>query len=173
MAASDHIGEHIIRVYHAARTETPPHIMRRTYLQEERNNAQWAWDNNLASTNVHPDIIHAGTYQSALDIRDDRELRSQMHAYDIDTREMSPITYDDSPKMDETNKFKRNMAGVQQSLWESIPSTGQETLMHGRVQPYRNKAEDAGSISYMIPKSAIGTSRAKYAGVSEINREAK
>jgi hypothetical protein len=39
-----------------------------------------------------------------------------------------------------------------------------ETLEHGRVQPYRNKGEDEGSISYMIPKSEVGTDRVKYVG---------
>ena len=172
MAAVDNIGEHIIRVYHASNvSEMAPHLRRKTYEDSERKNAQWAWDNNHASTNVHPDIIHAGTYQSALEIGGG--TRSHVHAYDVNIREMSPITYDDAPKMEEDNKFKRSMAGVQQSLWESIPSTGEETLKHGRVQPYRNKVEDRGSISYMIPKSAVGTERVKYAGVSEINREGK
>lgn len=181
MAAVDSIGEHIIRVYHSSNVaDMAPHTRRRAYEEEERKNAKWAWEHGGA-TNRHPDIIHAGTYKAALEV--DGGDRSHVHAYDVDIREMSPVTYDDEPSAGvthddepnsgEPNKFKINMAGVQQSLWESIPSTGEETLKHGRVQPYRNKVEDRGSISYMIPKSAVGTERVKYAGVSEIDRKSK
>jgi hypothetical protein len=73
--------------------------------------------------------------------------------------------------MGETSIFQNKMSGVQQSLWESVPSTGEETLKHGRVQPYRNKVEDAGSVSYMIPKSAISEGRVKYVG--QVGKEKK
>lgn len=166
MAASDHLGEHILRVYHSSRGDTPPHIMRKTYAEKEREHAQWAWDNDLAYTNVHPDIVHAGTREAAEEVS--AGTRPYMHVYDIDTREMSPVTYGDAPKMDDDKRYTSRMVGKQPSLWESIPSTGEETLKHGRVQPYRNKVEDRGSISYMIPKSEVGTSRVKYVG--EINK---
>jgi len=166
MAASDHVGDHIMRVvYHSSGRKTPPHEM--TFDHHERDRQRKETHN--MNHNMHPDIIHAGSYAAAQEIS--AGSRKYMHEYEIDTSEMSPVTYDDAPAMRETDAFKKKMSGVQQSLWESVPSTGLETLKHGRVQPYRNKAEDEGSISYMIPKSEVGTSRVKYLGMHEINRK--
>jgi len=168
MAASDHVGDHIMRVYHASREETPPHEVEPKYADELRD-LKKTMSTKESHNNTHPDIIHAGTYESAKEIGGG--IRKYMHVYDVDTREMSPVTYGDASYTGETQKFKKRMEGAQQSLWESVPSTGMETLEHGRVQPYRNKGEDEGSISYMIPKSEVGTGRVKYVG--EIGKEKK
>lgn len=159
MAASDHLGEHILRVYHSSRDAAPPHEVEQEHAADVRKIKA---SKQPPTSNQHPDIIHAGTYAAAREIGGGS--RKYMHVYDVDTHEMSPVTYDDAPEMLETSKFKKKLAGTQQNLWESVPSTGMETLKHGRVQPYRNKAEDEGSISYMIPKSEVGTSRVKYVG---------
>lgn len=156
-----------MRVYHASRIAKPPHEAWFASQDDYRKRKETHGMNH----NMHPDIIHAGTEASALEIGGGS--RKYMHTYDVDVREISPVTYDDAVAMRETDEFKQKLSGAQQSLWESIPSTGVETLQHGRVQPYRNKAEDAGSISYMIPKSAINAGHVKYTGVSEINRENK
>jgi len=169
MAASDHVGEHIMRVYHASRDVEPPHEVELPHGFILRGQREMEYEQGAAYTNTHPDIIHAGTHKAASELGGG--IRPYIHAYDVDTREMSPVTYDDAPGMGETNVFQRSMSGVQQSLWESVPSTGEETLKHGRVQPYRNKVEDAGSVSFMIPKSAITAGRVTYVG--EVGKEKK
>jgi hypothetical protein len=167
MSASDHIGEHIIRVYHSSRVAEPPHEVEPKYADDLRI-LKKAEGPKHAYNNVHPDIIHAGTYESAHEIGGG--TRQFMHMYELDTREMSPVVYGDAPPLlgNETQKFKRRLSGEQQSLWESVPSTGLETLEHGKVQPYRNQAEDEGSISYMIPKSEIAEGRVKYIGHTKL-----
>lgn len=170
MAAADHIGEHIIRVYHASRIPEPPHEVEPKYADELRD-LKKTMSTKESHNNTHPDIIHAGTYESAHEIGGG--TRPFMHMYEIDTREMSPVVYGDAPGLGETQKFKRRLAGEQESLWESVPSTGLETLEHGKVQPYRNRAEDEGSISYMIPKSEISAGRVKYAGRQDLRLTSK
>jgi hypothetical protein len=170
MSAADHIGKHIIRVYHASRIPEPPHEVEPKYADDLRI-LKKAEGPKHAYNNVHPDIIHAGTYDSAHEIGGG--TRPFMHMYEIDTREMSPVVYGDAPGLGETQKFKRRLAGEQESLWESVPSTGLETLEHGKVQPYRNRAEDEGSISYMIPKSEISAGRVKYAGRQDLRLTSK
>jgi hypothetical protein len=168
MAAADHIGEHIIRVYHSSRSNEPPHTYEPPYADTHRRQREEQYREGFSSVNTHPDIIHAGTSESAHEVGGG--TRPFIHMYEIDTREMSPVVYGDAPGLGETQKFKRRLAGEQESLWESIHSTGEETLKHGLVQPYRNKAEDEGSISYMIPKSAIKAGRVKYAGRQDLRR---
>lgn len=175
MSATDHLGEHILRVYHSSRSVIPPHDVTKGNDPDLRKLRQEDYKQGTSNTNTHPDIIHAGTLEAAKEIGGGGGwhtlMRPYMHAYDIDVSEMSPVTYGDAPGMEETQKFKKRLAGEQQSLWESVPSTGEETLQHGRVQPYRNNVEDEGSISYMIPKSAIGTGRVRYVG--EVNKGSK
>ena len=165
MSASDHIGEHIIRVYHSSRVAEPPHEVELKYADDLRNYKKTT-STKESHNNTHPDIIHAGTHKSAHEIGGG--TRQFMHMYDVDTREMSPVTYGDAWYAGETQEFKKRMSGEQESLWESVPSTGMETLEHGRVQPYRNKAEDEGSISYMIPKSEVTAGRVKYVGHTKL-----
>ncbi len=166
MAASDHVGDHIMRVYHASRDAAPPHEVEPKYAEKQRQFKEKTKNDPNHFGNTHPDIIHAGTLASAHEIGGG--TRQFIHMYELDTREASPVVYGDAPGLGETQKFKRNLVGEQESLWESIPSTGMETLEHGKVQPYRNKAEDEGSISYMIPKSEIAKGRVKYVGHNKL-----
>lgn len=167
MAASDHIGEHIIRVYHSSRSVVPPHSLEVPHADTLRT-LKKAEGVKHAYNNVHPDLIHAGTEEAAREIGGG--TRPFIHMYEVDTREMSPVVYGDAPGLGETQKFRRRLAGEQESLWESVHSTGLETLEHGKVQPYRNRAEDEGSISYMIPKSEISAGRVRYAGRQDLRR---
>jgi hypothetical protein len=167
MAASDHIGEHIIRVYHSSRSAVPPHSLEVRHADNLRI-LKKAEGPKHAYNNVHPDLIHAGTEEAAREIGGG--TRPFIHMYEVDTREMSPVVYGDAPGLGETQKFRRRLAGEQESLWESVHSTGLETLEHGKVQPYRNRAEDEGSISYMIPKSEISAGRVRYAGRQDLRR---
>lgn len=149
MAASDHINN-MIRVYHSSFSATPPH-RRDTKMGLQHFG------------NVHPDIIHAGTMQAAKDIGEDRPF---IHMYDIPAHEAYPVTFGDegTEREKENPTFVANMRGVQPGLFETISGEPSVALKSNRAVPYRNRAEDKGSISYMIPKKSIGKT-VFYAGV--------
>ena len=185
-------GPQFVRVYHASYEDTPPH------LQKPMARHMWTPDSNM-----HPDVIHMGSSQSALDIMG--EQRPFVHAYDIDIShpKVSPVVWGDENQiieeddlMDEMvkkgtmdqrlkeaegktrfqgksllqrqfdlhNEFSRRMSGVQPGLWEETPADAQLISIHKTVTPYRNRREDLGSVSWLVPKGSIGRA-VKYAGV--------
>lgn len=132
-------------------------------------------------SNAHPEVIHAGTYAAAAEAGSSRDY---MHMYDIPVRAQYPVTFGDSPGMtfdDEeekfdteegtpeevglARKFQKNMRGVQQGLFETIPGDPHLAVRSNMALPYRNKGEDEGSISWMIPKDAVKSGRIKYVGL--------
>lgn len=62
--------------------------------------------------------------------------------------------------------FNDKMVGVQPGLWEETPANAKEAAETRTVLPYRNRREDIGSISFIIPKKAIGPKGpVRFAGV--------
>ena len=151
MSASDAIHP-MIRVFHSSRRSDPPHEL-----------PYWA---SGVQGNNHPDIIHAGTRQAATE----RRGRDFLRVCEITPGEEYPVAFGDED-LEYTNNepptFKARMRGVQEGLFETISGDPDIAIKSGRAVPYRNRAEDKGSISYMIPKSAIGKS-VRYVGVQEI-----
>lgn len=99
-----------------------------------------------------------------------------MHPQDID-----PVVYGDAagqllfvatrPEHPLVRDFNKRMEGKQQGLWEHISADPKEAVQTGKVIPYRNTHEDRGSISYMVPKSAIRSGKVKYAGVTDLTKD--
>lgn len=160
-----------VRVFHASWEQQPPHS-----LAHESSHTYEDDDN------IHPDIIHAGTPQSV-------PHRTYIHEYEIDLGQpsTSPVVWGDSPRVLEQDTkaeerlkqystpdvyiprvvgFNKKMRGVQEGLFENTPADVMSAVSGGTVMPYRNRREDAGSISFMIPKSAVGGA-VRYIGVHE------
>lgn len=163
MAASDHIHPYI-KAYHISWDETPPHELFPGVLQNYRE-----------GDNRHPDVLHMGTREAAMQI-----YRTHLHEYEIDPSALHPVTHGDAEYMKEKienpayavhRDFKKKMEGEQPELWEDVPGDPREAVRTGQVLPYRNFGEDAGSISYMVPKSAIREGRVRYIGVKDIQGE--
>lgn len=159
MSASDHVSPYI-KAYHISWDETPPHELQPSILQDRPEG------------NVHPDIVHMGTRKSAVQI-----YRTHLHEYEIDPSKMEPVVYSDEQQMVDITEsphhykgrdFLRAMRGKQEGLWETIVPNPQEVAARGVVTPYRNRAEDPGSISYMVPKSAIRSGAVRYKGVTNL-----
>lgn len=167
MSAADHINEaQKLRVFHMSWQEQPPHL-----FKEGRDSEGREGDDD----NVHPDVIHAGTRRSALGIH-----RTQLHEYEIDPDVVDPVVYGDVqylmdaqeriPDRWQSKEFTKKMSGKQQGLWETIPGKPSDAVNRNVVLPYRNYAEDAGSISYMIPKSLIEQGKVRHVGVIDVSK---
>jgi hypothetical protein len=148
MSASDAIHP-MIRVFHSSRRSDPPHEL-----------PYWA---SGVQGNNHPDIIHAGTRQAATE----RRGRDFLHIYEITPGEEYPVTFGDEDT--ESNTYESpvmatKLRGTQPGLFETISGNPDIAIKSNRAVPYRNAAEDKGSVSYMIPKGAIGKT-VKYVGL--------
>ena len=155
MSASDHIHP-AIRVFHASYEETPPHEREHEFFYRKEGNN-------------HPDVVHAGTEQAAKDVA--RGVREYMHMYEITPGEEYPVTFGDEETETQTYEspvFTRRMRNVQPGLFETISGDPDLAIKSNRAVPYRNTAEDKGSISFMIPKGAIGKT-VRYLGVQKMN----
>ncbi len=173
MATPD--GPQFIRVVHSSRSNQPPHEIE--YPDKAGIERRMA-DNPLG--NQHPDIIHAGTVESA-DAKSSG-LRPFHHEYEIDMSEAYPVTFGDEEfssnkentvdKVNylEPNNFKENMKGVQEGLFETVVVTPDIAIRSNRAVPYRNRVEDAGGVSYMIPKGAVGKG-VRYVGVKTVKND--
>lgn len=165
-------GPQFITVFHSSNEATPPHLKRGTSQQKFKEN-----------DNVHPDILHMGTRESA----QDWPMRRHIHEYKIDVNHpsVSPVTFGESPeilKMDhaiddevaEINTFRgdpneamrgeagelyahfqERMSGKQPGLFEETSPDTKGAAERGIVTPYRNRREDVGSVSWMVPKSQV------------------
>lgn len=160
-------GPQFVRVFHTSWKDTPPH---------ELNHPSDS-DYELGD-NEHPDVIHMGTRRAALQI-----YRPYMHEYEVDTRAAEPVVHSDDPYLvirtdksknpdDSVAKdWKKAMAGKQEGLWESVPLDVEDVAAKGRIAPYRNRAEDAGSISYAVSRSAIKSGKVRHVGVTNLENE--
>jgi len=156
MAASDHLNNYI-KAYHISWNDTPPHELFPSGLQNYRE-----------EDNRHPDVLHMGTRKAAMQIH-----RTHLHEYEIDPSALHPVTHGDAAhmkgKIEAVNrKFIKKMEGVQPELWEDVPGDPREVVHTGQVFPYRNLGEDPGSISYMVPKSAIKSGAVRYRGFTDL-----
>lgn len=156
-----------VRVFHNSWDERPPHTL--PAPKELKYDPE---------DNIHPDAIHAGTAKAALSI-----FRNHVHEYEIDLEhpDVSPVTWGDSEaimgadadSLEHMKKYKpediargiyrprvmdflESMQGKQEGLFENTPADVGRAVVNNTVIPYRNRCEDKGSISYVIPKSTVG-----------------
>lgn len=177
------LGEQFVRVYHLSRGGDPPHEETPDYIMREsyRKQTEKHGTNYPIVSNLHPEVIHAGTRAAALETSGERPY---LHMYDIPVNAQYPVTFGDSPGMtfaDEDERFdteegtphetghartfQKRMRGVQQGIFETVPGDPHLAVRSNMAVPYRNKGEDEGSISWMIPKEAVKSGRIKYAGL--------
>ena len=169
-------GPQFVTVYHASDRLSPPHEVAYSSTNTDYNKENQDIDNR------HPQVIHAGTEASSKAFH-----RPFTHVYEIPVEHQYPVAFGDEPGMtfkDESESFdpetglpqssgsfispyQRNLRGVQQGLFESIPGDPKLAVRTDMAVPYRNKGEDMGSISWMIPKGAVRTGRIRYAGLKE------
>lgn len=174
------LGPQFVRVYHSSHEVVPPH----------RVNAQHGPDHDFGMANTHEDIIHAGTMKAAQEIAEgigsgeNRNKRQFIHVYDIPSEHQYPYTFGDDfdltfspededrfPNASRVPEFKEKMKGTQPELFESVTGTPDIALKSNKAVPYRNRGEDIGSISWMMPKSAIREGKIRYAGVRTTNQD--
>lgn len=173
--------QQFIRVYHASRSKIPPH-------------RQLDWDSEHTMQNVHPDVIHAGTEEAAFDVASgiggsSSSLRNYVHVYDIPVSKQYGVVFGDdfsatfTPEMEERSinypnqwndpsprKLNERLKGQQVGLFESMIGTADIPIRSKMAVPYRNRAEDIGSISWMIPKNAFEKGGVRHVGVIPYDR---
>ena len=161
-------GPQFQRVFHRSNSDTPVH------LQEATSRHAFHPDSNF-----HPDVFHVGT-EASTEVSRFRD-RSYLHEYEIDMSHpsVSPVTWGeentilrshdlieqkltdktfDAPHSSEVKtvrEFDDSMKGQQEGLFERVPANAEQAAK-GTILPYRNRVEDKGSISYIVPKSAVG-----------------
>ena len=163
MAAIDNVSNYI-KAYHISWNETPPHELKPDVMHTA-----------VVGRNVHPDILHMGTRRSAIQIH-----RTHLHEYEIDPTKIDPLVYSDEdqivkyteqrPMNYKGRDFTNAMRGKQEGLWESTIPDVHDVVHRGIVTPYRNRGEDPGSISYMVPKSAIQSGAVRYKGFDDLTQ---
>lgn len=172
-------GPQFVTVYHSSDRMTPPHEV--TYSRNETG-TDWQPGATIEQDNRDPKIIHAGTEESTKGFS-----RPYTHVYEIPVEHQYPVTFGDAPEMtfrDDRESFdpetglpqssgsfispyQQRLRGVQQGLFESTPGDPKLAIRTNMAVPYRNKGEDMGSISWMIPKDAVRSGRIRYAGLKE------
>lgn len=169
-------GPQFVTVFHSSEDAVPPHE-----VHYGSTNTDWKKGASLEEENRHPRVIHAGTEASTEGFK-----RPYTHVYEIPVEHQYPVTFGDAPRMtfdDESETFDRKtgepvsknfvgeyqqrLRGVQQGLFESIPGDPELAVRTEMAVPYRNKGEDKGSISWMVPKSAIRSGNIRYKGLKE------
>lgn len=167
MSASEHINpDQMVKMYHISWNDTPPHELM-------PSNVIHAY---VPGKNVHPDVLHMGTRRSAMSIH-----RTHLHEYEANPSDIDPIVYGDEKHMMDVEKIapssfrakdiRKAMQGVQQGLWETVTGDPRDAITRGKLVPYRNFSEDVGSISYMVPKSAIQSGKVRYVGVTNLTED--
>lgn len=170
MSAADHINKaQKLRVFHMSWEEQPPHTVETDRITI--NNREGDDEDN-----VHPGVLHMGTRKAALSI-----YRTHLHEYEMDPDVVDPLIYGDAqymmdrvqthPDRHQSKAFIKNMSNIQQGLWETLPATPKDALKRNIVLPYRNYAEDIGSISYIVPKRLATQGKVRYVGVTDLQND--
>ena len=157
-------GPQFTRVYHSSDTPFPVHEIENPRLDKRVRLNPYG--------NAHPDVIHTGTEQAAS--TGPLSKRVFMHAYDVPSEHIYPVTFGDeehimNEREDSYRKrmFKHSIVknNIQEGLFETVPGDPLFAVKTNMAIPYRNMAEDHGSLSYMLPKKAINEGKIIYRGV--------
>jgi hypothetical protein len=150
-----------ITVYHGSLSETPPH----------KNPTKMWRAKGFGELGFHAGTINAalerlGVQQSDREGNDyfdneEPETKAYMHAYEIPKKHLSLITYEDP-----------HAQGY--SELEDVPDDYVEAMQvkenrTDKVNKYRNRWEDPGSTSYVIPHHLIRTGAVKYLSTQQFN----
>ena len=154
-----------ITVYHSSTRNIPPHLNTHPLLGMLESGG------TPFSSNGHPEVIHAGTLQSAKE----RYGRGVVHTYEVPINLLSETRRDsDDPRdPDGSRPFNMNTrpghqeGPPQQELWEYQDKDVNEVASGNSVVPYFNQFEDKGSTSYMFPKHLVHQGKIKYTGMLE------
>ena len=154
-----------VTVYHSSSRLIPPHLREHPLLGMLESGG------NPFSSNGHPDVIHAGSRQSAYE----RSRRGAVHVYEIPKSLLSETRRDsDDPRDPEgTRPFNMNThpghqeGPPQQELWEYQDKDVNEVASGNSVVPYFNQFEDKGSTSYMFPKHLVHQGKITYKGMMD------
>jgi len=165
MPAHEHLNkDQMINLYHSSWDDRPPHIY---------EGGTWGGNRDPVDPedNIHPDVIHMGSATVAREMASETG-REYLYMYKVHPSNVAPEVYGDSdvamtgsnPDSRIGSRFHKKMEGVQQGLWEHISPNITDVANSGKVTAYRNQIEDPGSISHMVPKSAIHEGKVQYRG---------
>lgn len=146
----DHMSRQFTYVVHGTRSETPPH-------EQEGDETFHVGTLASAHSRMAPELVRAAP--------------ATMHMYRISRDVMDPTLFGDYKQEQEGDNY---MSGLQPQLFESLPFTDESVKKHlsssGLVLPYRNRQEDRGSISFLVPKSLMGKG-VEYLGKQDTRRK--
>lgn len=159
-------GPQFTRVYHSSFSPFPPHEFDPKEELDDPKQYPESYGNS------HIDVIHAGTENASSGVG---RFRKYTHMYDVPSHSMYPVTFGDEDEFlneqsfdqERAKIFNSSMKGAQPGLFEETSAEPEFALKTNKVIPYRNRVEDPGSISYMIPKNAINPKGVIYVGKKE------
>ena len=167
-------GKQFVTVFHSSDEDTPPHLQ----------GPHPVFHNFTENDNVHRDIVHMGTRAAAQTWTHRQHLHE--YRINVNHPSVSPVTFGESPSILNTDQdidnevaqikaqkgdtnevmdsaagglyahFQERMSGKKTGLFEETAPDTKGAAEKGIVTPYRNRREDAGSVSWMVPKSQIG-----------------
>lgn len=155
-------GPQFVTVYHASGSDAPVHESPYTSLRK------------TDYSNSHDDVIHAGSLEAVSEpglIGN----RKYLHKYDVPVEHTYPVTFGDEdwtlkhPEREQKVGARLKKENVQEGLFETVSGSPELAVTSNMAVPYRNRAEDIGSLSYMLPKKAINEGNIIYRGVTERN----
>lgn len=119
-------------------------------------------------SNTTPTHFHAGTKAAAESLG-----RPFLHKYLINREHIHPVTLGDEEETlygltsQEVTEGMEKHGVLQRELFEEDPISAETMRSTKGVIPYRNHAEDMGSISYAIPKDEIGGKAVRFLGTED------
>lgn len=120
------------------------------------------------------EAFHVGTIAAAQSRMAPETMRlapATLHMYRISRDVMDPIKVGDYKQEQEGDDY---MSGLQPQLFEELPFTDKSVEKYasssGLVLPYRNRQEDRGSTSFLVPKSLMGKG-VEYIGKKDTRRK--
>lgn len=121
----------------------------------------WGEENQiLEEDNAIAEMRRKGTLDEKIKSSRESNVRKLMKGgmpEDLARREVSTGKTLFERQADLEKKFSTVMSGVQPSLWEETPADVIHSVETSTTLPYRNRREDIGSTSFIVPKANIGT----------------
>lgn len=203
---TEKLGPQFQRVYHSSFDETPVHLQRPSARQEWTPDSNMHPDvihtGSLKSTldiegnrpyihaydidMSHPMVSPVVWGEEAQIIDEDDYLAESRKSGWLDHLLSSDLTTLNGKSLLQKqvgymDQFNERMRGRQPGLWEETPADVVTSAETGTVMPYRNRREDIGSVSFVIPKNIVDRGPVRYAGVrtreqavnDEIDRKVK
>lgn len=146
----DHMSRQMTYVVHGTRSEIPPH-------EREGDETFHVGTLAAAESRMAPELMNAQP--------------AYLHVYRISRDVMDPVRFGDYKQEQVGDNY---MSGLQPQLFESLPFNDKAVQKYisstGLVTPYRNRQEDRGSTSFLVPKSLMGKG-VEYIGKQDTRRK--